>query len=203
MSFPTTIPANPDNQLRFDDAERGFVYAVGRRYVHDEDAADDVAQEAMLIAFRHRDSFRGDSHPRTWLYRIAATTALGYLRQQRRRDDRVIACDPADLAGLADATVVSAEDALMTHELVDQLHRHLLELDEKYASVMRLRAEDLREHQIAERLGISVAAVKVRAHRARAMLRAAMLSELDSNQREGSRLAQKSDSSRMLEQHAA
>lgn len=163
------------HQLRFDDAERGFVYSVGRRYVSDEAAADDVAQEAMLLAFRHRDSFRGESHPRTWLYRIAAMTALGYLRRERRRDARVTGYDPAELAELDDATAPSAEDALVTRELTDRLRGQLLELDEKYASVLRLRAEEIPEHEIAERLGLSVAVVKIRAHRARGMLREALL----------------------------
>jgi len=166
-----------DHQLRFDDAERGFVYAVGRRYVADEDAADDVAQEAMLLAFRHRASFRGESHPRTWLYRIAAMAALGYLRRHRRRDARIITCDPEQLAGFDERVTPSAEDELASRELAERLHRQLGALDEKYASVLRLRAEDLGEHEIAERLGLSVAVVKIRAHRARGMLREALLAE--------------------------
>lgn len=166
-----------DNQLRFDDVERGFVYSVGRCYVRDEAAADDVAQEAMLLAFRHRDSFRGESHPRTWLYRIAATAALGYLRRQRRRDARVTSCDPEELVGRDDPAARSAEEALASHELADRLRCQLLTLDEKYASVLRLRAEDLRDHQIAERLGISVAVVKIRAYRARVMLREVLCSD--------------------------
>src|SRR5512140_3243092 len=168
-----SLPAQLGNRLRFDDAERGFVYSVSRCYVRDEDAAEEVAQEAMLLAFRHRDAFRGESHPRTWLYRIAAMAALGYLRRQRRRDAQVTvtSCDPEELAGLDDPTARSAEEALVSRELADRLRCRLLELDEKYASVLRLRAEDLRDHQIAERLGISVAVVKIRAYRARAMLR--------------------------------
>ena len=199
--MPDPIPSSL-HQLRFDDAERGFVYAVGRRYVHDADAAEDIAQEAMTLAFRHRDSFRGDSHPRSWLYRIAATTALSYLRRQRRSAGRMTGCDPDELARLPDLDARSADDALADHERADELARQLGALDDKYASVMRLRAEDLREHEIAERLGISVAAVKIRAHRARAMLRAAMVAN-PAQRATGSSPAQKSDSSRMLAQHAA
>jgi RNA polymerase sigma-70 factor (ECF subfamily) len=176
MKLQPPSPADLHHQLRFDDAERGFVYSVGRCYVHDEDAADDVAQEAMLLAFRHRASFRGESHPRTWLYRIATTTALGYLRRQRRREGRVTGCDPEALARFDDATSPSAEDALVSRELADGLRCQLLALDEKYASVMRLRAEDLPEHEISRRLGLSLAVVKIRAHRARRMLREALLS---------------------------
>jgi len=162
----------PGSRLRFDAAERSYVYAVGRRYVRDADAADDVAQEAMLLAFRHRDAFRGDSHPRTWLYRIATTTALGYLRRQRRRDAWHSTREVSESRAVA--TEPAADEALAGHELAVEVQRGLAGLDEKYASVMRLRADDLRDHEIASQLGISTTAVKVRAHRARAMLRVAL-----------------------------
>src|ERR1700749_3039800 len=72
----------------FGPAERDFVYAIARRIVGTPEAADDVAQDAMLLAFTHRDAFRGDARFRTWLYRIAATAALGHLRKLRRsRED--------------------------------------------------------------------------------------------------------------------
>lgn len=168
----------PGRELQFGDAERRFVYAVGRRYVRDEAAADDVAQDAMLLAFRHRGSFRGESHPRTWLHRIAMMTALGYLRRKQRLDARVTGCDPAELAESSAAAVPSAASALETHELAEQLRRRLGELDEKYAAVLRLRAEDLRDQEIAARLGLTISAVKVRAHRARGMLRQVLAPEL-------------------------
>jgi RNA polymerase sigma-70 factor (ECF subfamily) len=59
-----------DFRATFTEQDRRFVYAVARRIVSDEDAANDVAQDAMLLAYRHRDRFRGDSRYRTWLYRI-------------------------------------------------------------------------------------------------------------------------------------
>src|SRR5262252_882256 len=70
---------------------RSYVFSVAMKYVKDEDAAADVAQEALLLAHRHRDSFRGDSLFTTWLYRVTATTALMYLRRQRRLGREVLA----------------------------------------------------------------------------------------------------------------
>src|SRR5262245_65077398 len=72
------------DQVRFEGREREYVYAVAMKYLKDEDEASDVAQDAMLNAFRHRSSFRGDSRFTTWLYRVAATTALMHLRKKRR-----------------------------------------------------------------------------------------------------------------------
>lgn len=159
------------NQRRpvFGQAERQFVYAVARRMVGAE-AADDIAQDAMLLAYIHRDAFRGDSRYRTWLYRIAATSALGYLRKRKRSREQ-LATDPETLpapldpAASPEAQVADREAAVVAARLLD-------ELDPMYRDVVVLRTE-LSEAQTAERLGISVANVKVRAHRARAQLRTA------------------------------
>src|SRR5512143_1034957 len=104
----------------FQQSDRDYVYAVARRIV-DPEAAEDVAQDAMLLAYRHRAEFRGDSHYRTWLYRIAATTAFGYLRRCKR--SRELATDrlPLDTVDparspevlLGDLEVAAAEVALL------------------------------------------------------------------------------------------
>src|SRR4029077_12051264 len=69
-----------------DDLEgaRGFVRSIAMKYVRDEADAEDVTQDAMLLAHRYRASFRGDSRYSTWLYRVTATAALMFLRRQRR-----------------------------------------------------------------------------------------------------------------------
>ena len=158
-------------QPRFGRAERELVYAVARRITNSPEAADDVAQDALLLAYRHRDSFRGDSRYRTWLYRIAATTALGYLRRRRRSrehlaSDRVVAPELVDQGRSPEAIVGDREVAA-------QLRGVLHQLAPKYRDVVMMRAE-LSEHETAARLGISVANVKIRAHRARLQLRAAL-----------------------------
>src|SRR5664279_3928339 len=91
------------NSLKFNVENREFVRNVVRRIVRMDDAVEDVTQEALLTAFRHRDSFCGESKYRTWLYRVAITSALGYLRRQRRSREQVLlgsdvreAIDPAN-----------------------------------------------------------------------------------------------------------
>ena len=63
---------------------RAYVKSVAMKYVRDEADADDVTQDALLLAHRYRDSFRGESRYSTWLYRVTATAALMFLRRQRR-----------------------------------------------------------------------------------------------------------------------
>ena len=78
------------------DAERNYCFAVAMKYMKDEEAAADVAQDALLLAHRHRGSFRGASRYSTWLYRIASTTALMHLRKKRRSSKEVQAPMLAD-----------------------------------------------------------------------------------------------------------
>ena len=159
---------NDLNVFPADASLRRYVHAVARRLVRDPDDAEDVTQEALLLAYRYRDSFRGDSQYRTWLYRIATTAALSHLRRSRRR--MVYLGTPktmpelADPAPLPDARLAEAEQ----HEIV---HAALAALAPTYREVLVARFDGT-ESEIAERLHISVANVKIRTHRARKQLRA-------------------------------
>lgn len=67
---------------------QGMVRAQLRRLLHgDEAAADDLAQETFLLAWRKLDQFRGESRFSTWLYRIAYSCFLQALRKQPRYAD--------------------------------------------------------------------------------------------------------------------
>ena len=77
------------------DRTRAYVRSIAMKYVHNESDADDVTQDAMLLAHRYRDAFRGDSRYSTWLYRVTATAALMFLRKQRRLSREI----PASGAG--------------------------------------------------------------------------------------------------------
>ncbi|MEO8844677.1 MAG: RNA polymerase sigma factor [Kofleriaceae bacterium] len=156
--------------MEFNADDRNFVRHVVRRIVRVDDVVEDVTQEALLTAFRHRDSFRGESKYRTWLYRVAVTSALGELRRQRRSREQLLAgserreaIDPAN----------TPEVAVGNHEEAELANRLVMELAPKYRDVVLMRA-DHSETETAEKLGITVANVKVRAHRARAQLRAAL-----------------------------
>ena len=141
--------------------------------------ADDVTQEAMLLAYRYRSAFRGESRYRTWLYRIAATTALGHLRKRGRSREKLATTDAAFARTVvSDATPI--DEALADHENILRIQQALEKLDPKYRDVVILRA-DLSEVETAETLGITVGNVKVRAHRARAQLRVALGVEDEAN----------------------
>jgi RNA polymerase sigma-70 factor (ECF subfamily) len=164
-------PGHPDVGL---DRTRAYVRSIAMKYVHNEHDADDVTQDAMLLAHRYRDAFRGDARYSTWLYRVTATAALMFLRKQRRRSREI----PASGAGGVDedgtpwlervaapsdlrAEVIARADLGVVAEAVAKLGA-------KYPAVFWKRyGEGRTETEIAKQLGVSVAAVKTRAFRAR------------------------------------
>ncbi|MBS1123864.1 MAG: polymerase, sigma-24 subunit, subfamily [Deltaproteobacteria bacterium] len=154
------------------DQTRAYVRSVAIKYVRDEQDAEDVTQDAMLLAHRYRDSFRGDSRYSTWLYRVTATAALMFLRRQRRLSREIPASGALDEEGTAllerqaaptdlAAEVSARADMGIVAEAVSKL-------GVKYPAVFWKRyGEGRTETEIAHELGLSVAAVKTRAFRAR------------------------------------
>ncbi len=168
------------------EKERNYVFSVAMKYMKDEDAAADVAQDALLLAHRHRKSFRGDSRYTTWLYRVAATTALMHLRKKRRKSremlvpnrvgDADVANDPLDRPSPAP----SPEEESAAREALAVVARRLDELGDKYQDIFMLRfCEGYSESEIARRLNLNVATVKTRAYRARLAVRETLRTETE------------------------
>ena len=170
------IQTQPDRDIRFTAKERDFVFGVAMRYMKDEEDASDVAQDAMLLAYRHRASFQGNSRYTTWLYRIAATTALMHLRK-RRRTPQMVSTDAAvdtDAPPRDEPRDLSAspEEATASTEALGIAASALGQLDDKYGRIFSMRfVEGLSEAEIARQLDLNVSTVKTRAYRARAYLR--------------------------------
>lgn len=70
------------------EQSRRQLRAVAARYVGDE--AEDVVQDAFVSALRYGNSFRGDSAPLTWLYRIVMNASLDHCRRRSRREHAVL-----------------------------------------------------------------------------------------------------------------
>jgi RNA polymerase sigma-70 factor (ECF subfamily) len=153
--------------------DRAFVYAVVRRILRNEDAANDATQDALLLVHRYRNQFRGESAFRTWLYRIAVTTALGALRKAKRSREHVVA-GATPLGWAIPDTAADPEQQVAARELADHAADELAKLGERYRSVFALKADDWADRDIADALDISVANVKVRTHRARRHLHEAL-----------------------------
>jgi RNA polymerase sigma-70 factor (ECF subfamily) len=154
---------------------RAYVRSVAMKYVRDESDAEDVTQDAMLLAHRYRESFRGDSRYSTWLYRVTATAALMFLRRQRRLAREIPASGATggseeDMTSLLDraAADTDLEGEVIARGELNVVAEAVAKLGAKYPAVFWKRyGEGRTETEIARELGLSVAAVKTRAFRAR------------------------------------
>jgi len=164
----------------------GVMLAVARRYLRSEDDARDVVQEAMLSAFRGIVGFAADAKLSTWLHRIVVNCALMRLRSRRRRpeesiDDLLPRFDEqgAFVAG-ANAWEEPATETLIERRELRQVVRACIDrLPAGYRELLLLRdIEELDTDESAALLGLSVAAVKSRLHRARQALRTLLVAEL-------------------------
>jgi RNA polymerase sigma-70 factor (ECF subfamily) len=134
--------------------------------------AEDVLQEAYVKAYHNLGQYEGRAKFSTWLTRIAIHEALG--RQKNRR--RFTTVDDLELRPAMDPT---PEESATSIELRGVLQRALERLPESLRVVFVLReVEELDTDETAACLGISAANVKVRLHRARALLRSGIDQEL-------------------------
>jgi RNA polymerase sigma-70 factor (ECF subfamily) len=151
---------------------------VVRRFMRNEQDSQDVVQDAFLSAFRHLASFDGSSQLSTWLHRIAVNAALMKLRSRRRHpeesiDDRLPRFHAdGEHEHAPTAWGASGDRALASAELRKAVRAAIDELPDLYRDVLLLRdIEELTTEEAATALGITVAALKTRLHRARLALR--------------------------------
>ena len=162
----------------FDElVRRTFVdtFTLARRLTGNEEDARDVVQEAYLRAWRAIGKFRGEAPFSTWMYRITANAASTHVRKRKRHrteslEDVVepadIRPDPSPPRRRSRPTRSSASVRRSTN--CPPKLRSLVVLKDVYG---------LSHEAIAEELGITVSAAKVRLHRARRKLRDVLYEE--------------------------
>jgi RNA polymerase sigma-70 factor (ECF subfamily) len=162
--------AQADTRREFEArlAECGpLAYRVARGVLRNTADAEDVAQEALLCAYRSFDRLRDRNRFRAWLVRISFRLALDRLRSAKRREQRDLSwSQPAHQPPAA-----TAEDLAASSEFQVHLDRALEDLPEKLRLVLLLAAmEGHTIDEIAAMLGIPVGTVKSRIFVARKQL---------------------------------
>lgn len=153
-------------------------YRLARNITGNEQDAEEVVQDAFWIVVRKIDTFRGESAFGSWLYRIVANAAYQKLRtgQRAQRDvslDEMLPFidEQGHFGAMADWSA-RVDDPSVQTELRVALSAAIKELPAVYRAVLVLRdVEGLSNLEIATVLGLSVATVKSRVHRARLFLR--------------------------------
>jgi RNA polymerase sigma-70 factor (ECF subfamily) len=159
------------------------VYAMALSLLHNEADAEDAAQEAFLKAFRNLASFRGESKFSTWLISITLNEARGRLRSKKAMKMESLDEPPEGEGHVSPALLRDwreiPSEALERQEFRLLLQQAITDLPLIYREIFLLRdVEELSVDESAEMLGITVASVKVRLHRARIMLQKKLVPQL-------------------------
>jgi RNA polymerase sigma-70 factor, ECF subfamily len=147
------------------------VYRITKNW---EDA-EDVLQESLLKAFVHLESFEGRSRFSSWLTSIAINCALMQLRKKHRSDvsiDRIQDDSQTWSTWEPEDRAETPENRYARQEREELLRSAILRLPTIFREVVELRhTQEYSTSEIAQALGISVAAVKSRLLRARMAVR--------------------------------
>jgi RNA polymerase sigma-70 factor (ECF subfamily) len=156
------------------------LYRVARSVVHDDSEAEDVVQEAYVLAFGNLAKFRAESSLATWLTRIALNEALGRLRRRRPTVDLSILDAPhgngAQVIPFPSMTANEDPERMAAQQEIRRLIEQAIdELPEIFRVVFVMRdVEDMSIEETADFLGLRPETVKTRLHRARKLLRQAL-----------------------------
>ncbi len=143
------------------------VFTLALRIVGNRETAADVAQDALVRAWRALPRFRGDAAFSTWLHRITVNTAS----TARRRAYRDTGVPLEDVSGGLEDGGMTPERAGENVDLRGALRDAIADLPRGMRAVVVLKDVYGWSHQeVADALGITVTAAKVRLHRARRRL---------------------------------
>jgi RNA polymerase sigma-70 factor, ECF subfamily len=180
------MPSEPDLFRALYAANHNRVYRLLGRIAGPLEA-EDLTQIVFAKAASALPRFRGDAQASTWLYRIAANVGFDWLRGRTARDAKLTDRLPeSGETGQAGANVPlpdpqsSPEQRLVRKEMHDHIRREIGQLPEGSREVLILgQLGGLTDEEVAQALGISLANVKVRLHRARAQLKQAIGARCD------------------------
>lgn len=149
----------------------GFVRAIIRQ----PDAIEDVTQMVLIKMFRRLDRLRDPAVFESWLFTLARNTSLDFIRRRNCRPATVSIDD--EVNQIADPSTSSG-----TSEILSALDRALTRLNPIDRSLVSQFVAGDSYGEIAARVGLSLATVKVRLHRVRPFLRTCVGEMTDTRQ---------------------
>jgi RNA polymerase sigma factor (sigma-70 family) len=175
----TAKSGDPDAFVELSRRHSSRLLHTTYRITRNRQDAEDAVQDSLLKAFCHLNDFQEKCSFSTWLTRIAINSALMILRKKRVCVE--ISIDGSDSGETYErwepmSLTEDPENRFARSEREELLRDAILRLPPVIRKAVELRqAKDYSTREIAQALGISVAAVKSRLSRARLTLRAALL----------------------------
>jgi RNA polymerase sigma-70 factor (ECF subfamily) len=161
------------------------IYFLLLSLLRNEAEAEDAAQDTAIKVFLNLKNFRGDSQFRTWVLSIARNEGLGRLRKAGTRREESLDAEIDEQTGDYTPALLTSwrevpSEALERQELGEILRKAVEGLPAIYRNVVLLRdIEEMDVRETAAALGVTEGAVKVRLHRARALLQRELAPRLE------------------------
>jgi RNA polymerase sigma-70 factor (ECF subfamily) len=160
----------------FDQVERyrGQVTRYLRYLIGDGAEAEDLAQEVFLRAHRQLETLRDPAALESWLYQIATHASIDRMRQRAKTAERQVD-EPLEELPIADQAQPSPLTVVQQEEMSSCVQRYVGNLSDAYKAVLLLHDVDgLTAVEIGLLLQLPLTTVKMRLHRARRQLQAAL-----------------------------
>ncbi|MBI5056662.1 MAG: sigma-70 family RNA polymerase sigma factor [Nitrospirae bacterium] len=175
------------NELEFHQIYEKHKHKILRYLMRffDRSVAEELSQDVFLKVSNSLKDFKGKSQISTWIYRIATNTALDKLRSTRFQNDQNTRSTGDDGPVLEDdilagEKVLQPDRQFIRKEMNECIRDIVNNLPLDYRTVIVLgELEELKNKEIADVLGLGLDTVKIRLHRARAMLKKALESHCD------------------------
>ncbi|NUM36964.1 MAG: sigma-70 family RNA polymerase sigma factor [Candidatus Brocadiae bacterium] len=159
------------------------VISTIQRFVHNQQDAEDLAQEVFLRVYNAREKYTPDASFHTWLYRIITNLCLNYIRDQKRKKARPLRDKNSSSPemSLKDSTQETPSRMLSRQEICNEVKEALISLPENQRmAVILAKYENLSYEEIAHIMKTSVQAVKSLLNRAKMNLKEELLKKIRS-----------------------
>jgi RNA polymerase sigma-70 factor (family 1) len=137
------------------------LYQFAGRFVKDAQTAENIVQDVFVKLWINRKNCLITSSLKSYLYAATRNTALNYLKSNKKQ------LSTEDLMNDWRDTTANPEEQIIENEIIDRVHKAIEKLPEKcrYIYLMK-RYDDLKYHEIAEILDVSINTVKTQMKRA-------------------------------------
>jgi len=148
------------------------VYSLAYQLTRSSSAAEEIMQEVFITVISKIATLENENYFSTWLYRVTANAAYGYLRKEKKHRDLVQVDDVEAGSGVLQDLSDLPDDILLSDESRDIVRQAIDRLPETLRTIVIMKdVEGLQNEEIAEAMKLSLPAVKSRLHRGRLMLR--------------------------------